>query len=325
LGAMLPGLSFLFLAPALLAGLAGALAPGSIVAALLPLAAAGAVWFPILRFLPDALKTGILPVVAALLGLAVTGLAPLAAGASRQVRWGAVSGLGLAALALAGWGLALPPFTPNSPQAVNVGFHQTFNMAGHATAARLFSAPEPLRLPREVARAAPWRDEPQPLYPWIGVRVLEAPVPTLALPPPELIVIEDEIAPAAAARRRVVSLKMVSRRAAPILGLAVPPGADVRGVKVAGTPVPEGGGRTFAPGRLPGWREVIYTGAPPEGVEVELALGHGGPLELHVFDRSYGLPPAGARVARRRPPTAVPIGLGDTTVFTRVVRVPPTP
>ncbi|HEX9671029.1 MAG TPA: M28 family peptidase, partial [Thermoanaerobaculia bacterium] len=312
-GATLPGLSFLFIAPALLAGLAGALAPGSAAAALLPLAAAGALWFPILRFLPDALAMGILPTVAALVGLATSGLAPLAATLEKRARRRVAAGLALATLALAGWGLTLPPFTPASPQAVNVGFHQAFDAPGRIVRSRLYSysAPEPQRLPRPLARAAAWRDEPQPLYPWLDVRVLEAPAPALELPPPELVVVGDG------------SLRMISRRAAPIVGLAVPPGAGVRGVKVAGTPVPEVEGHgSVASGSTPGWRVLTYTGAPPEGVEVELVLDGGGPLDLYVFDRSYGLPPAGERVVRRRPPTAVPLGGGDVTVFTRAVRVP---
>ncbi|HEX5760519.1 MAG TPA: M28 family peptidase, partial [Thermoanaerobaculia bacterium] len=320
-GASLPGLSFLFLAPALLAGLAGALAPGSAAAALLPLALAGALWLPILRFLPDALKTGILPAVAALVGLSVSGLAALAAGGSRRARWGTVAVLALAALALAGWALTLPPFTAHSPQAVNVSFHQAFDAGGRALGARLYSAPEPLRLPRAVAAAAAWRDEPEPLYPWVPVPVLAAPVRPLAMAPPEVVVVDDAVAPGGGRRLR---LRLVSRRGAPIAGVALPPEAAVRSVRVAGTPVPEQAGRASAPpGGAKGWRVVSYTGVSREGVEVELALGRAGALELHVFDRAYGLPPAGERVARRRPPAAVPIGGGDATVFTRPIRVPP--
>ncbi len=304
-GATLPGLSFLFIAPALVAGLAGALAPGAANAALLPLAAAGALWFPIVRFLPDALAMGILPTVAALVGLATSGLVPLAATVEKRAgRWVA-AGLALAALAFAGWGLALPPFTPASPQAVNVGFHQDFDAAGRTVRSRLYSYSEPQRLPRPLWDAAPWRDEPQPLYPWVDVGVLEAPAAPLALPPPEVIVAGNG------------RLRLVSRRGAPIVGLALPPDAGVRGATVAGTPVPEA--------TEPGWRVFTYTGVPPEGVEVELARDGGGPLEAYVFDRSYGLPPVGEQVVRHRPPTAVPLGGGDVTVFTRAVRVPPAP
>ncbi|HVF59931.1 MAG TPA: M28 family peptidase [Thermoanaerobaculia bacterium] len=313
-GATLPGLSFLFIAPALLAGLAGALAPGAVAAALLPLAAAGALWFPIVRFLPDALAMGILPTVAALVGLATSGLVPLAATVEKRAgRWVA-AGLALAALAFAGWGLALPPFTPTSPQALNVGFHQDFDAAGRTVRSRLYSysTPEPQRLPRPLADAAAWRDEPQPLYPWVDAGVLEAPAAPLALPPPEVVV-------AGSGR-----LRLISRRGAPIVGIALPPDAGVRGATVAGTPVPEAAGRGSGPS-TPGWRVFTYTGAPPEGVEVELARDGGRPIEAYVFDRSYGLPPVGEQVVRRRPSTAVPLGGGDVTVFTRAVQVPPAP
>ncbi len=315
----LPGVSFLFIAPALLAGIAGLLAPSLAgLAALVPLAAAGVLWFPILRFLPDALGAGILPVAAALVALATTGLAPLVAAASCRARRVTVAALATVALLVAGWALTRPAYTERSPQGLNLGFHQELDAGGRPVAARLFAAGPLLRLPREVAAAAEWKRDLEPLYPWSGeVRVKVAPAPLLPLAPPEVSVAADG---RDGADRRLV-LHLVSRRDAPIAGLALPEEAEVRRLTVAGTPVPDEDGR-MGPWVAPGWRVVTFTGMPAEGIDVEIVLGAAGPLELRAFDRSYGLPPAGERVAVRRPPTAVPINNGDVTVLTRKVALP---
>ncbi len=312
----LPGVSFLFIVPALLAGLAGLAAPSlAALAALLPLAAAGVLWFPILRFLPDSLGAGILPAAAALVALATTGLAPLVAAAPRHSRRAAVAGLALVGLLLTGWALTLPAYTEESPEALNLGFHQEVDTDGRVVRAQLFAAGPLLRLPDELAAAAAWERERRPLYPWSGQALVKvAPAQLLPLPSPEIMVASD----GRVGRERRLVLHLASRRGAPIGGLALPEEAEVRALTVAGTPIPDQGGRMDS--RLdPGWRVVTFTGMPAEGIDIEVVLAAAGPLELWAFDRSYGLPPAGQWLARRRPATAVPINTGDVTVLTRKV------
>jgi hypothetical protein len=89
---LLPGASYLFLVPALVAGLAGLALPGrsggAVWAAILPALAAGVVWFPILALLYDGLGSGALFLIGALVAIALTPLLPLAAAAGslgRQV------------------------------------------------------------------------------------------------------------------------------------------------------------------------------------------------------------------------------------------------
>jgi hypothetical protein len=332
---VLPGVSFLFIVPALLAGMAGLVAPSGggrrspaligarreslrALPALLPLAAAATLWFPILRFLPDALGAGILPAMAVLVALATTGLAPLVAAASPRARRAAAAGLAAAALLLAGWALTRPAYTKRSPQALNLGFHQELDAAGRPVRAHLFAAGPLLRLPPELAQAAAWERELQPLHPWSGQsRVKVAPAPPLPLPPPEVTVAADG---RDGDGRRLV-LHLVSRRGAPIAGLALPEEAEVRGLTVAGTPVPAEGGR-MGPWVAPGWRLVTFTGMPPEGIDIEVVVDTTAPLELWAFDRSRDLPPEGRRLAGLRPATAVPINAGDVTVQTRKVTLP---
>jgi Peptidase family M28 len=309
----LPGVSFLFLVPALLAGIAALAAPAlPALAALLPLAAAAALWFPILRFLPHALGAGILPSVTALVALATTGLAPLAAAGSRRSGRAAVAGLAVAALLAAGWALSRPGYSAGSPRALNLGFHQEVDVAGRPVVARFFAAGPWLRLPPELAAAAEWEQARRSLYPWGGPWGPWAPARPLPLAPPEAIVAADG---QAGGDRRLL-LRLVSRRGAPIAGVALPPEAEVRRLTVAGRPMPEEHAR--------GWRVVTFTGMPVEGIDVEVVLGAAGPLDFWAFDRSYGLPPGGERLARRRPAMAVPINNGDMTVLTRKVRLPAT-
>jgi hypothetical protein len=62
---------------------------------------------------------------------------------------------------------------------------------------------------------------------------------------------------------------------------------------------------------------------PPDGIDVEIVLGEGGPREVAVADQSEGVPPAGASLVAARPPWASPVQEGDATLFTRRVRLGP--
>src|SRR6185295_3616643 len=91
LAVLLPGLSFLYLMPALVAGLLGlALLPrggvAATVAALVPAVVAGLLWLPLIHGLFDALGGLALPVDAALVALLLTALAPLVPADSPLVR-----------------------------------------------------------------------------------------------------------------------------------------------------------------------------------------------------------------------------------------------
>lgn len=317
----LPGISFLFVVPALLAGLAGLLGPSLLaLGAFLPLVAAGTLWFPILRFLPAALGAGVLVAIAALVAWTVSGLAPLAGAADRIGRRASVAALALAGLGLVGWALARPAFTPESPLGLNVGFSQTFDGGGRPLAARIYAAADPLVLPAELAAATAWEEEPQPLQPWSTARVRVAPAPPLPLAPPAVTVTSD----ARTGGDRRLGLRLTSQRGAEIAGLVIPEEAQVRSATVEGAAVPDIGGR-LGPWATPGWRFVTFTGLPAEGIEVELVLGAAGPVEAWIFDRSYGLPQEVVGVAQARPATAVPIGGGDATVLTRPLLLPAAP
>jgi hypothetical protein len=52
-----------------------------------------------------------------------------------------------------------------------------------------------------------------------------------------------------------------------------------------------------------------------------MVLGETGPLELYAVDVTPGLPAAGAALLAARPPTAVPVQQGDTTLVSRKVKI----
>ncbi|HXO22828.1 MAG TPA: M20/M25/M40 family metallo-hydrolase, partial [Thermoanaerobaculia bacterium] len=136
LAAVLPGTSYLFLVPALVAGVVGLALPGrgqsaAALAALLPALAAGVVWFPFLALLYDGLGTGAFPLIAALVAALLTAVLPLfgaapPAGLRRAVILGAA---GLAAVAIV-VALLSPPFSPDSPRRLNFTFHQDVDTGG---------------------------------------------------------------------------------------------------------------------------------------------------------------------------------------------------
>lgn len=317
----LPGVSHLLLVPALAAGLAGLLLarrPGSLaVAALVPLLTAVLLWAPLLLLLEVGMGTAVLPAVAALTGVVATGLAPLVAEVAPRRR--RALALGVAALAAAAGGVALtrPAMTPDEPRLVNVLFVQD---AGAGTARVAILSPRP---PDPMRRAAAFEDD-QVVLPWSpGFRRPAAPAATIAVPAPELTLLED----VATGGERRMRVRLASRRGTSVVGLALPGTAGVRSVAFDGARVAE---RAIV---AEGWGEYDFVGAGPEGVEVEIVLRQGGaagPLEAWVYDLSSDLPPAGRRVAAARPATAVPGNRGDVTIVARKAALgpltsPPTP
>ena len=63
------------------------------------------------------------------------------------------------------------------------------------------------------------------------------------------------------------------------------------------------------------WEEVRgCTTTGGEGVEVELEITGMGPVEVHLWDASAGLPRPGGALLSARPSWAVPFNTGDRTV-----------
>src|SRR6185369_17483196 len=122
---LLPGASYLFLVPALAAGLAGLALPGRpALAGILPAVVAGALWFPILAFLYDGLGSGALFIIGTLVAIALTPLLPLAADAGRGWRRMVPAGALVLALVLCGSAVARPAYDRDTTRRLNLLFLQ---------------------------------------------------------------------------------------------------------------------------------------------------------------------------------------------------------
>jgi hypothetical protein len=226
------------------------------------------------------------------------------------------SGAGLAVppallLAAAAATVALsPPDSPERPQGLPLTWVEE-----QGRAARLNAAPEASPLPAGLVAAAPFTAAGEPIVPWARrPRGFSAEVGSASLPAPELQVLGE--AHGEAGRR--LRLRLTSSRGAPALTLAFPVAQAPRVVRMEGRVV-EG---ALERARRRGSSHVAYScvTVPPGGLEVELELGEA-PVDVVLADRSAGLPAAAQAVAAARPPEAVPVHEGDTTVVLRRLKL----
>ncbi|HET9209356.1 MAG TPA: M20/M25/M40 family metallo-hydrolase [Thermoanaerobaculia bacterium] len=307
---LLPGASYLFIIPALAAGLAGLFLPGGngarLAAVLVPALIAGALWFPLLILFYDGLGSGALWLVGALLSMMLTAVLPLgAAPGSGGGRRMLVAGTLVAVAAFAVAAAVLPAYSPDSPRRLNFTYHLD---AGTGQARWLALTPPPL--PPAVAHAVSF-GQPAPPYPWDpqGNRAYAAPAPVQSLAAPDLAVVRDETA----AGKRHLVLHLSSPRGAATAFVFVPKAAQLESAQVAGRQVE-------IPRDWPApFRSFQVQGLPSGGVDLDLMLGTATPGEWYVADRSEGLPPAGAQLLQARPAWAVPGQNGDTTLVSRKV------
>jgi hypothetical protein len=301
-----PGASYLFLVPALVAAAVAGLTRRPVVA--MPALAAGVLWWGLALRLYGALGVPLLAATGAVVGLVV---ATTAAAWTAPGRAGKSVFIGLcAAVALASaiFLKVLPHATPSVPERLNL-----LAFAEGAAPATLYAFPESGGLPRELAGAARWSPIPERAFPW-STRTgggLRAELSDSASPP-LLDLLEN--APAEGGRR--VRLRLRSQRQAPILSLWFPPGVDYRALSVDGVVPPSADdsaaaakGATRKP--IDSWRAVSILAGPVDGSIVEFQLQGAAPVELLLTDRSRSLPPSATGIASRRPARAVPSGQGD--------------
>lgn len=308
LALLLPGAAHVALVPALAAALASLAAPAGRLAALLPLAASALVIAPLQLSLVDSLGLSAAPLSAALAGLVAAGLWPLLGarpGAARLVLLPAL-GLAVAAAAVA----LLPPDSVDRPQGLSLTYVEE-----EGGPARLQAAPESNRLPAGLAAAAPFVAASEALLPWARrPRGFTASATRLSMPAPALELLEET----SVGGGRRLRLRATSPRGAPALLLSFPVAQAPRTVRLNGRAV-EG---ALERARRRGSSHVTYAclTVPTGGLEVELELG-GAPVDLVLADRSVGLPAALGALAAARPPEAVPVHEGDTTVVLRRLKL----
>lgn len=310
---MVPGASYLFVLPALAAGLAGWLGgPDRLrLAAVLPLAVVGILWAPLALLFFAGLGTPGLAVIAAVFGLIAMPLAPLHADARRPALWiGAIALVGLVAAFLV-------PATTRASAAAPKRLSLTYHLDADAGAARWILAGDlaPGRpLPPAIAAKASFQVG-QP-FPWSFAQAKGAVAPAPPLPlvvPPTIDVLSDDPRPDG----RHLSLRLVSPRGAPSVTLHVPAAANVRSASMADEEIPQ-----TQEGKIPqrgDWFSFHCLSTPPEGIVLDLVVGGSGPIDGYLVDRSFGLPPAARPIAAARPAETVPDG--DAIVVSRKVRI----
>lgn len=312
-----PGISYLFLVPALIAGMAlqAVLRATSVttvaVGVMLPVLIAGLLWFPILAPLYHGLGSGALVPIAVLMAIFVSGLAPLFRVTRPGLRRAVTALAFVAALAGIGVALASPPYAASSPQAVSIQYHQEADTARSRWL--VFSTPP---FPQELRQGAEFGAQRERGYPWYGerFRLWQAPAPRLDAPAPTLTVLEQ--APQGSGRR--VRVLLASQRGAPMGTLLIPEAAQLRSVSIDGRPV-----RFGEKGPQPqfGNYEIELRTLPASGAELELVFGTSAPQDVYVGDQSYGLPPFAEALDRARPAGSVRSQDGDTTLVTSRVRI----
>ena len=310
-----PGVSYPFVVACLVAGLC-AIFRAPRLALLLPLAVAALLWTPIVWLLYDALGIPILTGSAVLLTLVLATAGPAWIDAEPPLRRAvliaasAVIVAGTIAAALA------PPFSPDNPRKVNLWYRLNADSQQGAWLASADTGP----LPPQLAAAAPFARTPVAALEWMPkLRAYPAPAPRMAFSPPELSV-EDQ---RTTATGRMVRGRLVSPRGAPIAGFVVPRDR-VLSVRMNGVFSPDVASKNLVAAPMTdatAWRSYVCTTTGASGVEIEVEVNGTGPVDVHLWDASPGLPQPGNALFAARPAWAVPFDEGDRTVIVAKTRL----
>jgi hypothetical protein len=318
-GILLPGMSYLLLVPALVAGICGLLFGGSpagrTLAAVLPVFVAALLWFAILNSLYLGLGLTGLLATAVLLAVLFSTLTPLMSGIGPLGRrWLPLTALVLALVCLV-WARVSPPFSPRSPHTVIV-LAQEDALSGETRFVVRGGPP----FPPAMRQAAAFGREPVAGYfPWLPpfARAFVAPAPPLNAPGPALAVLADSVADG----KRHLRLRLTSPRGARVGTVFIPQEAKVEAIEVEGETLPLGGRPGGPPPRQRGWRPITYHTLSAAGAEIDVVLGATQPADWYVVDLTYDLPPSAAALVAARPKTAATHQDGDETLVSRKVRI----
>lgn len=324
LSAASPGLSYVVLAPTIVATLASL--PASIepkehswardVALLVPLVASAIVLMPLILLLYSALGNQALVAIALATVLLVTPLVPLCADL-RQVaglggaalRWSPMLAVALAAFAAA----VVPAYSAKSPERVNF----EYALDADSGVARWIVSPSSGHLQASIQLAGSFHRTIRGAFPWDPRASFVADAPHLDLSAPTFTILGSSLQ----GKSRSYTALLVSERGAPDAAVLFPPGANVQSVRMQGQPVqPETPRETQY---LNGWTAYSCPTMPAAGINISFTLPVGKMVEVTAVDRSYGLPSVGAFLSNARPLTATPSDEGDVTLVTRRVQLFP--
>ncbi len=318
-----PELSYLLLAPALVACLSlGLLAiPDRALSRRAQLLVRGTgylagpatalvVWLPVIFSLYDALGYVALWVNALICCFVLTTFgAAFHAFASRglSVHAGVTTALTGAVILALGW--ATPQSTKEEPQRVSMALHYDAD----AKKARWLLDASSTDLPPKLLEKGAFGTERSPAHPWFGGysgEVLSAPATIKPIAAPKVKLADSRPESGGTRTRR---MHVVSKRRATMVSLHVPSDSSVEVVRV--------GGLRITPWVRDGFEMYTYLGSSKAGARFEVTIRGEQPTRLMVSDHTSGLPKAGRKLKSARGKAAVPSQFGDATVATRWVEL----
>ncbi|HEY1315381.1 MAG TPA: M28 family peptidase [Steroidobacteraceae bacterium] len=321
---LIPGASFVWLLTAIASALAAL--PCTIsaaqrrspppwapaLAALLPTLVFFAAVIPVLRFLYAALGSLGWPVNTVVLCLGTATLLPLLAAATRQMRRAVIASAALTTIGGALLTLALPTYSADWPQRINLEYWLDADSGQAHYLARCDSR----RLPATLAAAAHFDPAPHPRFAGSAAPAFHADAPATPLAAPELTLTG---APTAAVPGVThFELRLRSARGAPEALVVFPAGAQVDAVEFATAAAP----LQAKLGKLKAGATLLdLVGLPAEGVQFSIDAAGSLPLVVQVFDQSYAF--AHSNLLRARAANATSSQDGDLTVVHRTVSLDP--
>jgi hypothetical protein len=300
-----PGAAWLFVVPALVAGLA-AFVPHLGAASAIPVVAVALLWLPLVSPLYEALGMMAPPLVAVPSCFLAASIAPMVIDAKRRLLIVPT----MTAVALMIGALVARPFDERVPQRVNVVTRQDEGDADarvyvNASWGAVAWGPEPAPMLAALGDRAGVRREY--VLPWIasspGVHV-----PRMDLASPEA----TDVTHTTDGANRVAHARLRSRRGASTLLLEVTDAAR-RGATVTANGAPSGMRGTV----------LALRGVPQEGVDVDITYQGDAPLDVVLYDSTSGAPmgSVAARAIAARPASAAPSQEGDVTVVSARLRL----
>jgi Peptidase family M28 len=272
-----------------------------------PALIAGAIWFPLLRLMDQALGFELPALLVLVAVLSLTLLAPALSLLPRRPRRLALSGaaalLGASTLAA----LLVAPYSADSPERASLAF--AYDASAGSSRYLLDASSKPL--PESLIRAGRFARTPVDPAPWLGgflPEALEAPGPDVRISPPELTIESESERDGV----RTVHASIRSTRDAHVLTLHFSPAAQLMNATLAG--------ENATPRRGVQYQSLTFLGDAGHGVELELVIA-GPKTSVIVSDETPGLPEAAAALLAARPKSLTPSQFGDATVASRRIEL----
>jgi hypothetical protein len=309
---LLPGGAYLFVVPALAAGVTLVVmawygphkAASQAIAILLPVVVTAILWFRIMHLMYAGFGMPALAVVAILTSWL---LLPLFLFTASKPVFRVVLAAAAIAVVAVGAQILMPRYSETHPQRVNVIFHQD---ADSGSSHWLLQARAGSGLGRFL-QSQNFKKQTINDYPGNSQQMMSAEAPQLRISGPTFEVASHEDP---GKGQITIDGRLRSRRNATRGLLFFPPGTVLASIRIGGLSVPHLD--STAPETLRQWQSFACT-LPAEGMDVSFTVNKSGPDDFYVADESFGLPENATEVLISFPKTAASFANGNVTLLTR--------